>query len=318
MENSKNAINIFYSYSRKDIFYRENLVKKLQHYEFNNTIIQKYDEKIPPGSNWNDEIAKFIKEADIFIALISSNYLESKECMSELLSASERKGDTPLTMVPVIISDSMWDSCGHIKKLQKIPRFKDNLASYEDQNMAFVAAAREIIAIIDTIKNTPSIKNKPSENTAHNDYQEAFSILNDIKKRPKKQAGKKIKIPINIKDTKTIPFSSNLSYIFELPIGDTVKIYYDIIGKENDDSEKYPLIAEGEVANSLESIKIGLYEAEVLILFGYYFEAVTKANFPTLPEVRLKTALKLISIKELPPASPKKDTAAESTAPSKT
>lgn len=43
-----------------------------------------YDEGITPGSEWDDEIAEHIDKCDSFIAFISSNYLNSKNCKDEL------------------------------------------------------------------------------------------------------------------------------------------------------------------------------------------------------------------------------------------
>lgn len=48
-----------------------------------------YDEGIDPGTEWDENIAAHISNADYFIAFVSQHYLESKNCKDELTFARE-------------------------------------------------------------------------------------------------------------------------------------------------------------------------------------------------------------------------------------
>lgn len=71
---------IFISYAHKD---------SVEVVEIINGLVSKgynvwYDEGIDPGTEWDENIAKHIKNCSYFIAFISNNYINSKNCKDEL------------------------------------------------------------------------------------------------------------------------------------------------------------------------------------------------------------------------------------------
>ena len=48
-----------------------------------------YDEGVDPGTEWDDNIAGYINRCTVFIALLSENYIASKNCKDELSYSRE-------------------------------------------------------------------------------------------------------------------------------------------------------------------------------------------------------------------------------------
>lgn len=76
---------IFISYAHRDFDRVEGLIRRLteQHYRV------WYDEGIDPGTEWDENIASHVLGCHFFIAMMSSNYLQSENCKDELNFARE-------------------------------------------------------------------------------------------------------------------------------------------------------------------------------------------------------------------------------------
>ena len=76
-QNNSKTPKLFYSYSHKDKRWLKKLTKHLSPLCRENLIDDWYDGKIKLGKKWAKSIEDAIKEADIILLLISSDFLAS-------------------------------------------------------------------------------------------------------------------------------------------------------------------------------------------------------------------------------------------------
>lgn len=73
-------VSIFYSYSHKDKSHRDRLKTHLSVMKRQGLISEWHDQDIMPGQEWHGEINKYLKNADIILFLVSSDFLDSDYC----------------------------------------------------------------------------------------------------------------------------------------------------------------------------------------------------------------------------------------------
>ena len=76
---------IFISYSHRDIDEVLSFIETLQENGYNVW----YDEGIDPGTEWDENIAKHIRECAYFISFITEDYIQSQNCRDELTYARD-------------------------------------------------------------------------------------------------------------------------------------------------------------------------------------------------------------------------------------
>jgi hypothetical protein len=103
-------LDLFYSYSRKDKRFLDELQGHLSWLQKMGLIRAWSDREIVPGSKWAGIIDDRIKTADIILFLVSSYFLSSDYCMNtEMNFALDRHAKKqPIRIIPVIIRNCAW------------------------------------------------------------------------------------------------------------------------------------------------------------------------------------------------------------------
>jgi hypothetical protein len=73
-------IEVFFSYSREDKPLRDKLEKHLSGLKRQGVISAWHDRQIVAGSEWEEEIDRHLKTADIILLLVSPDFVASKYC----------------------------------------------------------------------------------------------------------------------------------------------------------------------------------------------------------------------------------------------
>ena len=108
-QDSKVPISVFYSYSHKDKAYRDKLKTHLSVMRRQGLISEWYDQDIMPGQEWNNEINKHLRTADIILLLVSPDFLDSDYCSSvEMELALQRYEGGDAYIIPIILRPSDW------------------------------------------------------------------------------------------------------------------------------------------------------------------------------------------------------------------
>ncbi len=176
------AIQLFCSYSHKDDGYLESLEECLSNLERSGDIVIWHDRKIMPGTNISKTVIEKMNEAEIFVFLLSSSYLSSKECIKEWEKAFsiERKGKL-CVRVPIIVRDCDWLELLGTDNIKALPKDGRSIVSYSNQDQAWREVCEGIRAVVTDLKNRFIPKNDFIESIELTEFSSDNPLkLNDI------------------------------------------------------------------------------------------------------------------------------------------
>lgn len=100
---------LFFSYSHKDEKLRDELEKHLSILKRQGVLDVWHDRRIDVGSNINNEINIHLRNADVILLLVSSDFLASDYCYEkEMKFAIERHNKKEAVVIPVILRPCLW------------------------------------------------------------------------------------------------------------------------------------------------------------------------------------------------------------------
>lgn len=167
---SKSKVSIFYSYSRKDEDLRDELHAHLSTLKRSGLIDQWYDGKIDPGTNPHQEIDENIEKADLILALISSDFVDSDYCYSkELARALSRHNANEAVLLPILVRACDWED-QPISQIQSLPTGLVAVTSWKNIDEAWMDVAAGIRKAVSTILTK---RDREGEG-------KGFSTLNDL------------------------------------------------------------------------------------------------------------------------------------------
>jgi formylglycine-generating enzyme required for sulfatase activity len=103
-----------------------------------------HDRKIPPGTEWDQQINENLNTADIILLLVSSDFIFSKYCWDvEVTKAIERHEAGEACVIPIILRSVFWQDAP-FAKLQALPKNAQPIKSWSNQDDAFTNVAQGI------------------------------------------------------------------------------------------------------------------------------------------------------------------------------
>ena len=103
-----------------------------------------YDRRIIGGQAVDDEIAQRLEDADVFIALVSPDFIHSNYCYErEMERALERQRNGSMKIVPVILQPCDWETTP-LRKFKALPRDGLPISEWRNENAAFVDVVKEL------------------------------------------------------------------------------------------------------------------------------------------------------------------------------
>src|SRR5262245_30934908 len=112
---------VFFSYSHRDEELREKLARSLSSLQRQGLITQWHDRRSGVGDEWQNAIDTHLKEADIILLLISSDFIASDYCFGvEVAQAMERHEAGLARVIPVLLRPTDWEGMP-FSKLQALP-----------------------------------------------------------------------------------------------------------------------------------------------------------------------------------------------------
>jgi hypothetical protein len=119
------AFRLFLCYAREDHKWAELLRSHLAPLESTGLLSAFMDRQIEPGAKWNDEIKEELLSADLVLAVVSINLLNSRYAVDvELRTAARRHQERTLTLLPVIADYCDWEATP-LGELQALPMSDD-------------------------------------------------------------------------------------------------------------------------------------------------------------------------------------------------
>jgi hypothetical protein len=143
-------MQIFISYSHKDINLKDDLVNHLSGLKLTNKLKIWNDQNIKPGDKWDEEIRNNMVTSDIILFLISSDFLSSKyiwENEMPLALAKEERQES--IVIPIFLRPCDAEGI-EFMKYQGLPR--KPVTSYKNQDEAFTEISKGIRRRLSSLK----------------------------------------------------------------------------------------------------------------------------------------------------------------------
>lgn len=141
-------LRVFISYSHKDSQLKAQLLEQLRVLERFHGVEVWTDDLIAPGAKWRDEIAKAMAAADVALLLVSASFLASKFINdNEVPELLRRNAAAGLVVIPVILSDCMWQYHPALEPFQALPKDAVPIAEHTSKAKAYREVAESIAAL---------------------------------------------------------------------------------------------------------------------------------------------------------------------------
>lgn len=139
-------IRIFISYSHVDRPYAERLRDFLLPAIEADAVEVVGDLALEPGDHWPSQLDAMLHGADIFVMLVSPDFLSSKFTAEELRVSIERSKSDATRIVPILVRESDWES-SPIAEIQFTPRSMVPIASASDLVEVWTDVIRELVVL---------------------------------------------------------------------------------------------------------------------------------------------------------------------------
>ena len=152
MEEKRQAVRLFYSYSHKDEGLRNELETHLKLLQLQGLIEPWNDRKIEAGDEWKQKIDENLERANIVLLLVSADFMASDYCYEKEMSrAMERHERKEARVIPVIVRDVNWKGA-LFSQLQALP--KDGLAvtKWPDKDSAWRNVSEGIEKVVEEMR----------------------------------------------------------------------------------------------------------------------------------------------------------------------
>lgn len=140
---------IFLSYAHADGIHLENFKNHLSSLERSGKIATWYDGKLLAGQSWDDTIRKELRESDIVLTLLSSNFMASQYIWEIELPEATKAG---ATIVPIFLSPVYYeDNIVFLSKKQGLPKEEKWIlgSAWRNTDEAWLEVVKGIVGVID-------------------------------------------------------------------------------------------------------------------------------------------------------------------------
>lgn len=162
----------FISYSHRDENALDRLCVHLTTLKRDGYITEWSDRMILAGDDLDDTIEKELENADIFLLLVSPDFIASDYCVGrEMRRALERHKNGQARVVPIIVEPCDWKSMDNLCQLRAIPKDGRPISKWPNPNDAYLDIAQELRRIIDA-KNSEASAIKAHEPAPATDRKE--------------------------------------------------------------------------------------------------------------------------------------------------
>ena len=149
-------IHLFISYCHRDEEFRKELETHLAPLAREGIIETWHDRKISPGTPWEDSIDEKLEASDIYLFLVSPDFIASEYCYGKELAfalARHRRGES--IVVPIVIRPADWKGTA-LAKIQGLPKDAIPVSTWPNRDEAWLDVINGIRKACNSIldKNT--------------------------------------------------------------------------------------------------------------------------------------------------------------------
>ncbi len=155
---SEPSVRLFVSYSHENLTWSKRLLPVLKVKANVAGLRPWHDTELKAGDLWDDEIRAELKRMDIFLCLVSVQFLASRYIQEvELPEALRRQKKGEIEIVPLLLYPLDWEAdCPVLKKFNPLPAFGKSWREYEqgggDWNDALFPIGNGLKQAIDKVR----------------------------------------------------------------------------------------------------------------------------------------------------------------------
>ena len=154
-------ISLFYSYSHKDIQYKNGMETALSTLRRRGFIRDWSDAEISPGSSISKALEAKLPTCEIIAFLFSPDFLASDECLREWRRARELADSGHLVYrVPIIIRDCAWQDFLQEDDVKALPVDGKAIAGYRNLDFAWQEVYEGIKSTVEKLRITYTARPK--------------------------------------------------------------------------------------------------------------------------------------------------------------
>lgn len=158
-------LNLFYSYAHEDEPLRDELQGHLGILQRRGVIDAWYDRDIPPASEWNREIDRHLRSADIVLLLVSADFIASDYIWGrELEVALERQASGDAQVIPILIRAVDIEDAP-FSHLQGLPTDLRPVTSWPNRDEAWTDVAKGVRRAVKRIQAQRASDEQPPATT---------------------------------------------------------------------------------------------------------------------------------------------------------
>jgi hypothetical protein len=188
VDGARQPIEVFFSYSRKDKELRDELDTHLALLK-RRGVTTWHDCQIVAGSEWEEEINRRIKTADIVLLLISSDFIASNYCYEkELPDILQRHEAREAFVIPVLLRPVAGWKQSPFAKLQICPAGGLPVTQWKDRDAAFVDVAESIEEAVNKLLEQRDRQRQEQEQRAQEKLKQEQLRVEAIRQRQLKEA----------------------------------------------------------------------------------------------------------------------------------
>ncbi len=177
MDEPRERVKLFYSYSHKDEMLREELETHLKLLQRRGLIETWHDRMIGAGDEWEKRIDENLEAANIILLLVSADFIASDYCYeNEMTRALERHETGEARVVPIIVREVNW-KLAPFAKLEALPKDGMAVMKWPDRDSAWQNVSEGIERVIEEMKEEPDII--PTEWMPQSELEVVFKRCND-------------------------------------------------------------------------------------------------------------------------------------------
>lgn len=139
---------VFISYARDDRPWVDKLEKHFASLQRSGLIDAWTDSEIRPGQSWNDSIMEELRKADLYIFMVSADFIASEFINAyEVPAAMKRNKENGTPIIPVIVRPCAWYDQPY-SKFQALPANAKPIAVWDNEDEAFVSVVNGLKKLI--------------------------------------------------------------------------------------------------------------------------------------------------------------------------
>lgn len=152
---------IFISYSHRDEKGLERLHAHFSMLRREGAIETWFDREILAGDDVDEEVKVALHGSDIFIALVSPDFLASNYCYErEMTEALQRHDEGLIRVIPIILEPCDWLS-SPLGRLKGLPKDGKAISIWTNENIAYLDVVTELRRILSVATKQEEDKDKP-------------------------------------------------------------------------------------------------------------------------------------------------------------